>query len=326
MDARLKAIKSKKKYSPADMALNMEMVWSPISLTTRSSTYATYNQALQDTGEDRLDQLDKLGIDIQVLSLVSPGVQELNASEAITLARNINDELSKAVKRHPDRLVGLATIAPQAPDEAARELERAVITLGFRGVCINSHTGGEYLDDQKYWPIFAAAEKLDIPIYLHPRTPVPAMLEPYLKYPSLASAMLGFTNETNLHVMRLLLSGVFDRYPRLKIILGHLGEALPYLLWRLDDQWQKGSASTKHLGKIPSQYFKDNFIITTSGLFSYPALLCAYMQLGADNIMFAIDYPFASNEDGVRFIKSLALSNKDKEKICHLNAERIFKL
>ncbi len=326
LNSKLKRLKSKKRISSREMAFKSEMVWSPVSLDKVSSRTEAIYRALHDIGKGRLQVMDRVGIDMQVLSLASPGVQELDVTEAVALAHNINDELSKVVKKYPDRFIGLATVAPQAPEEAAEELERSVIKLGLKGVCINSHTAGEYLDDRKYWPIFTVAEKLDVPIYLHPRTPSPVMLEPYLKYPFLSMGLLGFTSETDLHVMRLLLSGVFDRYPRLKIILGHLGEGLPYLISRLDDQWLKIPDTTKHLQKIPSQYLKDNFIITTSGLFSYPALLCAYLQLGADNIMFAVDYPFASIEKGVQFIKSLSLCDKDKEKICHLNAERIFKL
>ncbi len=190
---------------------------------------------LVDLGEGRLKRMDEDGIDMQVLSLSFPGV-EMFGRDGPLIARTINDELFSAVSRYPARLSGFATIAPQEPEAAAEELERAVVKLGLKGAVVNGHICGEYLDDPKYWVIFEVAEKLDVPIYLHPKMPPPDMIKPYLAYPGLASAMLGFSAEASLHAMRLILSGVFEKYPKLKIILGHLGEAIPFWLWRIDSR------------------------------------------------------------------------------------------
>ena len=280
---------------------------------------------LMDTGEGRLRIMNGLGIDMQVLSLVSPGVQVFDTKNAIKLAEEMNDRLSRIVNEHPSRFSGLACLAPQSPDNAADELERAVKDLGLKGACVNSHTKGEYLDDKKFRVIFQRASKLNVPIYLHPRAPSSDMIKSHLGYPLLDSAMWGFGSETGLHAMRLICSGIFDEYENLKIILGHLGEAIPFWLWRIDNFWGKTPLS-KNLKKIPSQYFKDNFAVSTSGMFSEKALNYVISVLGADNILFAVDYPFESPEEGVEFISKLKIDHNDKEKICHLNAERIFSL
>lgn len=279
---------------------------------------------LLDVGEGRLKDMDEAGIDMQVLSLV-PGVQIIDASSAITLAKKVNDRLSKVVKAHPQRFAGLATIPPQAPDAAAAELKRAVSELGLKGAMIFSHVKGEYLDDKKFWAIFEMAEKLDVPIYIHPRPPSPDMIKPFTAYPGLDGAMWGYSAEAGLHAMRLILSGLFDKYPGLQIILGHMGEGLPYWLWRMDNHWAKLSSSNK-LKKTPSEYVKNNFYIDTSGMFWLPPLMCAYLALGADRILFAVDYPFESAKDATQFIDTIPISDGDKEKICHLNLEKLLKL
>jgi len=307
--------------------LNMELGWVPTSsqapFVLRGAD--TIRNKLLDVGEGRLGEMDKAGIDMQVLSLVCPGVQVFDAPTGTAMAKKTNDKLSQVVREYPQRFAGLATLAPQNPDEAADELERAVKELGLKGANINSHTKGEYLDDKKYWVILERAEKLGVPVYIHPRMPSPDMVKPYLAYPGLATAMCGFGAEAGLHALRLICSGVFDEYPGLKIILGHIGEALPFWLWRLDKTWLMGPLGEKRRKK-PSEYIKDNFLITTSGLFSQPALLCAYMELGADNILFAVDYPFQSNKEAVQFMGSVPICDSDKEKIYHLNAERLLAL
>ena len=287
-------------------------------------------QRLADLGEGRIRDMDADGIALQVLSLAAPGVQVLEAAKAVDMAKKTNDQLAAAVKAHPERLAGLAVVAPQLPEAAARELERSVKELGLCGVVINSHTKNEYLDDEKFWAIFEAMQDLDVPVYIHPRTPSSAMIEPYMAY-SLESSLWGFEAEASLHALRLIFSGVFDRFPRLKIILGHMGEGLPFWLSRLDNRyaWFKEYDTTgrvRQLQKTPSEYFKENFLITTSGVTWHPALTLAHTALGADNILFAVDYPFESGKEAVEFMDTAPIPDADKEKIYHLNAERIFRL
>ncbi len=283
------------------------------------------SRRISDIGEGRLAEMDRAGIDMEVLSLGMPGVEDLEPDQGIIWAKQTNDELSKEVRKHPDRLAGVAALPCQQPIQAAKELERAVNHLGLKGAQVNSHVQGEYMDDKKFWPIFEMAEKLDVPIYIHPKPPSPQMLQPYLKYPRLDTAMWGYAAEVGLHAMRLICGGVFDEYPKLKIILGHMGEALPYWLWRIDNHFSRTNL-VKELQRKPSEYFKDNFYLSTSGMFYQPALLCAYLGLGAEKILFAVDYPHESNDAGVKFIMEAAICDRDKEKICHLNAERLFKL
>jgi 5-carboxyvanillate decarboxylase len=248
------------------------------------------------------------------------------------MAKTVNNDLSEVVCRYPERFAGLATLAPQAPEEAAEELERAVTELGLKGAMINGNIRGEFLDDKKYWIIFEMAQKLDVPIYIHPKMPPADMIKPYLAYPGLAAALSGFAAEASLHAMRLICSGVFDIYPKLKIILGHLGEALPFWLWRLDSRLQEersdpASAEVyKNLKKNPSQYFKDNFFVTTSGMFWEPVLKFTSAVLGTDKVLFAADYPYESITEAAEFIDSISMGDNDKEQICHLNAERLLRL
>jgi len=282
-------------------------------------------EKLLDVGEHRIHVMDEAGIDMQVLSIMSPGVQAFDGETARILAKSINEELAEIVERNPRRYAGLATIAPQDPKTAAEELKRAVMELGLKGVCIHSHTKGEYLDDRKYWNIFAMAEKLSVPIYLHPRIPSPDMVRPYLTYPCLATGMWGFSAEVSLHAMRLICSGLFDQYPGLRIILGHFGEALPFWLWRLDNRWQKNLFGMQ-LKKKPGDYVRENFLVTTSGMFHHPSLQCAYSTLSADRILFAVDYPFESCNDAVTFIRSAPMSDDEKGQMFGRNAEKLLKL
>lgn len=279
---------------------------------------------LLDLGQSRLTGMDEAGITMQVLTLAGPGCELFEPSEGTAQAKKANDELAQVIKAHPDRFVGLAALAPQDPEAAADELERAVKELGFNGAKINSHVrGGEYLDDTKYWLIFERAEKLGVPIYLHPRVPSPAMLKPYAEYGyGLAGAALGFAAETSLHAMRLILSGVFDKYPELKIILGHLGEALPFWMDRIDRKY----GSEVSIAKKPSEYIKDNFAVSFSGMFFLPAFMCVYLALGADSIVFGSDYPFEESKEAAQFVERLPVSDGDKFKISYANSERLLNL
>jgi predicted TIM-barrel fold metal-dependent hydrolase len=278
-------------------------------------------QASLDLEKGRLSKMDEAGVAVQVLSLSTPGCELFEPSEGVVQARKANDALAHAVRKHPDRFVGFAALPAQVPNAAADELERTVRELGFRGALINSHVrGGEYLDDKKYWPIFKKAEELGVPIYLHPRVPSPQMLAPYATYGyTLAGSTLGFAAETSLHAMRLVMSGVFDTCPGLKIILGHLGESLPFWLDRMDRHYGGKVA----IAKKPSQYLKDNFIMTLSGMPFGPAFLCVYLALGGDHILFASDYPYDDLTETVRFAESLPVCDSDKHNICHSNAETL---
>lgn len=282
---------------------------------------------LVDLADERLRDMDGAGIEIQVLSLHQRiHVQRLEPSVAKNWARSINDELAAAVKKHPDRFVGLAALPLQNPDEAVAELERAVLELGLKGACILSNSRDEYYDDEKYLGIFETAQKLDVPLYIHPTVPSSLILGAYAGYDILRGPTHGFYAEVALHVMRLILSGLFDRYPGLKIILGHLGEGLPYWLPRLDSGWKMPALEGVKTKKSPSEYLKSNFTITTSGMFFEPAFICSYLALGADRIAFAVDYPPENINAGAEFIKSVPISDGDKEKVCHINAEALFKL
>ena len=281
---------------------------------------------LVDLGSGRIAAMDADGIDFAVLSITSPGVQVFDAVTATRLASDANDVLAAAVRAHPSRFAGLAAVAPQYPSGAAQELERAA-KLGMKGFLINSHTMGEYLDDAKYQPIFEAAQALDMPLYLHPREPAPSMVTPFLDY-GLFFAGWGFAAETGLHAMRLIMCGLFDRFPKLKIVLGHMGEGMPFWLQRIDNRYllQVKIGAVKKLPRLPSQYFLDNFVITTAGVMSGPALRLSLEVLGADRIMFAADYPYESVADGVKFLDTVAITDVEREKIYCSTAQRIFRL
>lgn len=281
--------------------------------------------ALNEIGDMRLEAMDAVGIDVQVLSHTKPGVHEMDdVPQATALAYAANDYLAEAVAAHPDRFAGFATLAPAAPADAARELERTVRQYGFKGAMLNGHTRGSYLDDRKYWAIFEAAQSLDVPIYLHPANPHPAVFEAYFKdYPVLGYAPWGYAIETGTHVLRLILSGLFDEFPRLKMVIGHMGELIPFGLWRADGRLTPKYA---HLKKSVRNYFLDHFSVTTAGVFSTPELMCTASVIGYDNMLFSVDYPFESNVEGVRWFNGLEIAESDRHKLAHGNAERLLKL
>jgi 2,3-dihydroxybenzoate decarboxylase len=285
---------------------------------------------MTDLGELRLRDMDETGIAKQVLSLTSPGVQVFKAPEAVALARSSNDFMAEAIRKYPTRFAGLAAIAPQDPAAAAKELERGVKSLGLKGAIINSHTRGEYLDDQKFWPIIEAAEALQVPVYLHPNTPSAAMVGPFLER-GLDGAIFGFAVETGLHILRIIVSGAFDRFPGLKIVLGHLGEGLPYWLFRIDFMHARmvaanRYASVQRLQRKPSEYVKDNIFVTTSGMAWEPPILYAQSVLGVDRVMYAMDYPYQFVPEEVAVTDNLPISDSDKNKLYQTNAERVFAL
>jgi predicted TIM-barrel fold metal-dependent hydrolase len=296
-------------------------------LSTRNERLG-YNIAdqLADLDEQRLAYMDAAGVDMQVLSFTSPGPQAFDAAEAIPLATDANNRLHEAVKGHPDRFAGFAALPTAAPDAAADELERTVSKLGFKGTMIHGHTRGSFLDDKKYWVIFERAQALGVPVYLHPTLPHPDVVKAYFTgYEDLARAGWGFEIDTSCHFLRLVFSGVFDTYPNLKIILGHLGEFLPFGMYRMNDHTFP-SAKRRGLQRTPLQYLQDNMVVTTSGNWSEPAFLCAVQTLGADKILFAVDWPFEPNTTATYFLNQLPISDLDREKIAHRNAERILRM
>jgi 5-carboxyvanillate decarboxylase len=279
---------------------------------------------LLDLDEERIQIMDECGVDVQVLSLTSPGVQMFNADTAAHIATLANDRLAETINKHPTRFAGLASFAPQDPQKAAKEIDRAINKLKLNGLIVNSHTNGEYLDDRKYWPIFEAADDANAAIYIHPRNmpdPCSFMVRADV---DLSGAIWGFQMETGLHAMRLIVSGVFDHFPGLKIVLGHMGEALPYWLYRIDYMYQAYTRGQRKLKKTPSQYAKDNFLITTSGMNTHPVLRYCHEVLGSNSIMYAIDYPYQESMEAADFMNSAPLPAADCEKIAHGNAERIF--
>jgi predicted TIM-barrel fold metal-dependent hydrolase len=284
---------------------------------------------LLDVGKDRIADMDAAGIDMQVLSLTGIGMDKLDPATATALARDTNDKLAVAVRAHPDRFAAFATLALQEPEKAASEFERCVRQSGFKGALVNGMSGGLFLDHPRFAPLFEAAQALDVPIYLHPAPPPEAVNQAYygglpanLGY-ILSTAAWGWHVETGMHCLRLIASGLFDRLPKLKIIIGHMGEALPYYIVRADDFLAQ---STKHLQRRIPEYFHEHFYITTSGCFSLPPFLCALQVVGADRILFSVDYPFNSNAQGRAFLDALPVNPEEMAKITHGNAERLLKL
>jgi predicted TIM-barrel fold metal-dependent hydrolase len=298
---------------------------------------------LSDIGPERIRRMDAAGIDLQVLSHVQPGVQTLDRDTAIRLSKEINDWLGGIVKQYPDRFAGFAMLPTQSPQAAAAELERTVTQFGFKGALINGHTNGGhtnglYLDDISFSPIFEKAQALDVPIYIHPADPPQEIIDVYYKeWPAMAQ-IWGWQVDTGTHVLRLMSAGVFDRYPNLKVIIGHMGELIPFTLDRINrgltlGNWlltaqskDAGSSQRKGMEKSILYYMRQNVFITSSGVFNQAALNCAIAELGIDHIMFSVDDPFGDNFEGVAFLNKAQLSMSDKEKLAHGNAERILKL
>ncbi|PWU10881.1 MAG: amidohydrolase [Terriglobia bacterium] len=285
---------------------------------------------MTDLGKLRLRDMDESGIAKQILSLTSPGVQVFDGATAVALAQSSNDQLAEAIRNHPGRFDGLAAVAPQDPPAAAKELERAVRRLGLKGAIVNSHTHGEYLDDPKFWDIFEAAAALDVPLYLHPNTPSPAMIAPLLER-GLDGAIFGFAVETGMHMLRIVVSGVFDRFPRLRMVLGHLGEALPYWFFRIDFMHRAMVAANRYptvkkLDRKPSDYLKENVWVTTSGMAWQPPILYCQSVLGADRVLYAMDYPYQFVPEEVKVTDDLPISDSDKKKLYQTNAEMVFSL
>jgi predicted TIM-barrel fold metal-dependent hydrolase len=285
-------------------------------------------ERLNDLGALRLKEMDDAGIDVQVLSHGAPAVQRLDAETAVGVSRRANDRLHEKVRTSNGRFEAFAVLPTADPKAAADELERAVTQLGFKGAMLHGLTKeGQFLDGKRFWPIYERAQALDVPIYMHPAVPHKAVVEAYYKdyleqFPGLLTAAWGFTVETATQGIRLVLSGVFEAYPRLKIVLGHLGESLPFSLWRIDMALaRQGNRSTPF-----RDTFREHFWITTSGNFSTPALLCCVMEMGVDRILFSVDYPFVPNPPGPKWMEGVPLCTEDREKILNGNARRLLRI
>ena len=283
---------------------------------------------LYDFSEIRLKQMDEAGIDMQVLSHGSPSAQKLPREIAVSLTRTLNDRLAERIATSAQRFSGFAALPTIDPQAAADELERAVVKLGFKGAMLHGLSHGEFLDLPKFWPIYARAEALDVPIYFHPAIPDARVIEAYYQdyakdFPLLARPAWGYTVEAATQAIRLILSGVFEKHSKLKVILGHFGETLPFLSWRVDMALRRPGGKEVDFRGI----FSSNFWVTTSGFFSDPALVCSMMEMGADHILFAIDWPFVTeNRPGVEWLSRAPISNEDKVKIASGNAKRLLRI
>jgi 2,3-dihydroxybenzoate decarboxylase len=278
---------------------------------------------LSDFGEQRLGAMDRAGIERAVLSLAGPGVQiERDTATAIRNARVANDLLAAEIARRPDRYSGFAHLALQDAAAAADELERCVRELKFVGAMINGHTNGRYLDDPALLPFWERAEALGTLVYLHPADPV-APLPVLAGHKALKRATWEWGVETGSHALRLVFSGLFDRFPRLRVGLGHLGETLPFLLWRFDSRAELYGVK---LGKRASEYIRENIVVTTSGMFSAEPLRCTIDALGADRVMFSADYPFENIEEAGHFMDTVPLCDAVRADIAFNNAQRILGL
>jgi 2,3-dihydroxybenzoate decarboxylase len=285
------------------------------------------HKRLLDLGELRLKEMDEAGIDMQVLSHGAPSTQKLAADVAVPLASRVNDRLAAMCAKHPTRFAGFAALPTADPAAAANELERCVSKLGMKGAMIHGLANHVFLDDKRFWPIYERAVALDVPIYMHPGEPHEGVIDLYYKdyvkeFPMITRAAWGYTVETATLGIRMVLSGLFDKYPKLKIILGHLGETLPFLVWRVDMALARPGQKSVNFRDV----FCNHFYITTSGFFSNPALLCCVQEIGVDRILFAVDWPFVSNKPGTAWIPHIPLSEEDKIKILSGNTKRLLRM
>ncbi len=297
---------------------------SPLLKALRNAPDTPRQRKLDDLGELRLREMDEAGIDVQVLSENNPAAQNLDPDTAVAMARASNDHLHQAIRNHPNRFAGFAALPTPAPREAADELERAVAKLGFKGAMIMGTTHGRFIDEPQFRPILERAARLGVPVYLHPSPVRPAVADAYFKdYPAFAGAPLGFGLETLTHSFRLIASGVFDKYPALTIVVGHLGEAAPYLLWRAEENLKETGF---RLPRAFGDYYREHFYLTTSGQFSDSALACAVAEMGIGRVMFSVDWPFIANKPGTDWLARVPLPDADRAALAAGNARRLLGL
>ena len=299
--------------------------------------YQPVRARLSDVGPQRIRQMDAAGIDVQVLSHVQPGVQVLaddQAELAVSVCREVNDWLAEVVAAQRARFAGFAMLPTQSPAHAADELERAVHQLGFKGALINGHTNGRYLDDPSFDVLLGRAESLGVPIYIHPTDPPPAVTDTYYApYDSALVPTWGWPVETGTHLLRLICAGAFDRHPKLKIIVGHMGELIPFCFTRLNvgltmAGWLRGATESEAtpMRSNVGYYLRENVFITSSGVFDVPVFDCARAMLGLDNLMFSVDYPFQDSFAAMEFLQRCDLSPEDRERFAHGNADELLRL
>jgi 2,3-dihydroxybenzoate decarboxylase len=289
---------------------------------------------LLDIHEKRLRLMDEHGIELMLLSLNAPAVQAIpDPAQANEIARRANDFLAEQVRKRPTRFQALAALPMQDPELAIRELERCIKALGFRGALVNGFSqvrdanSAVYLDLPQYWPFWEVVERLDVPFYLHPRNPLPSMAQIYEGHPWLLGPTWAFGQETAVHALRLMGSGLFDKYPRIQIVLGHMGEGLPYSMWRVDNRnaWVKAKPRYPAKRKI-AEYFSANFYLTTSGNFRTQTLIDAMLEIGVDRILFSTDWPFENIDHAALWFDAASISENDRLKIGRTNAARLFRL
>lgn len=317
--------------SPGVLAANARVTIPGVPLITRNGPVADLARQLVDVGAGRIAAMDRDGVDMQLLLLSSPGVQVFPAADAVSLARDANDYVAEGCRRYPTRLAALAAFAPQDPNAAAREIERGVKTLGLKGGIVNSHTEGAYLDSARFWPIFEAVEALDVPLYIHPREPAGAMRE-VLAGPLTGGAAWAYAVEVGTHLLKLMQAGVFDRFPKLKIVVGHMGEGLPFWLSRLDNRWLEqrnrmtASNTSIPMRRLPSEYMRTNVWITSSGMNALEPLRLSQHVLGIDRVLYATDYPFENQGETIAAVERMPLSPAVKRAFFETNAESLFRL
>jgi 2,3-dihydroxybenzoate decarboxylase len=327
LDAEAKAAGVTRKIALEEHFTTPELAKKYVARPTRSDTrFADIERRLADFDQLRLETMDMAGIDLVVLSVTTPGVQAVaDTNTAIRLARDANDLLARQVQKRPQRYAGFAHLPMQDAGAAAAELQRAVKELGFKGALINGQTNGHYLDADTYLPFWERVQALDVPVYLHPGD-LPDHPAMFAGRPELNGPVWAWTADTGAHALRLVFGGTFKRFPKLKIILGHMGETLPFLLWRFDSRWQLELGEELPQDALPSAIIRRNFVITTSGVCAAGPLAEAIRALGEDSVMFSVDYPYEDTQTAAAFIESAPISEMVRAKVCHGNAERLLRL
>ena len=305
---------------------------------TENSSYATlgtpeFQRQIKDLGSGRIAEMDRGGVELCIVSLVGPGVQAIaNPAKAVEVARRANDHLAENISKNPKRLKGFAALALQDPQAAAQELTRCVKELGFCGALVNgfTQTGDAgtvtFYDMPQFRDFWATVQELNVPFYLHPRSALPAHQPAYQGHPWLTGSIWGFTAETSIHALRLMGSGLFDDYPKLRVILGHLGEGLPCSMWRIDNRIARTLADHPKAKKPMGNYLHENFYITTSGNFRTQTLTEVLLEVGSDRILYSVDYPFEDMAIAAEWFDHAAISDSDRVKVAGGNARELFRL